>query len=167
LYKRCKFQLKCKPFYDYTKINANDQLDLVGSCLSGCSGSGLRYTYNIYMLNNSTNQWIPFKNSSNYFQTGMVHSDLTVLSDAFLNHPQQVIWMIELNLYISSRNVSGSSSIILNVNFPPMSGTCNISPASGTTSTLFTIVCFGWIDPDGFLVTYAYYGIFLINSFYS
>lgn len=134
-------------------------MDLIGSCLSECSGSGFTYKYNIYMLNNSTNQWIPFENNSFFYQTGLLNSDLTVLHDAFMNNPQQVIWMVELNLFISSRNVSGSSSIILYVNFPPISGICNINPLWGTTETVFTLSCFGWLDPDGFLISYAYYGI--------
>ena len=110
------------------------------------------------MLNNLTNQWVPFTNNSYYYQTGILNSDLTILSNLFMDNPKQVIWMVELNTYISSRNVSGSSSIILYVNFPPMSGTCAISPTSGTDETLFTISCYGWIDPDGFLISFAYYG---------
>ena len=124
-----------------------------------CSGSGLVYTYNIYLLNNVTNQWISFRNSSYYFQYGQSNSNLTILGDMFKNNREQVIWMIELNVYITSRNISGSSSIILYVNFPPMSGTCNMNPLIGTTSTIFTINCFNWIDSDGFLVSYAFYGI--------
>jgi hypothetical protein len=157
--------LKCKPFYDSTKINANDQLDLIGSCLSGCFGSGIEYTYSIYMLNNVTNQWISFSNSSFFYQTGSSNSDLTVFSDTFMKNPKQVIWMIKLNVYISSRNVSGSFSIVLYVNFPPMSGTCNVNPISFTTSTFFTIHCFDWIDQDGFVVSYAYYGICFFNIY--
>ena len=102
------------------------------------------------MLNNLTNKWVPFTNWSYYYQTGMLNSDLTILSNLFMDNPSQVIWMIELSTYISSRNVRGSSSIILYINFPPMSGTCAISPTNGTDETLFTINCYGWIDPDGF-----------------
>ena len=159
LFESCKFQEKCKPFYDYTKINANDQLDLLGSCLSGCYGTGLVYTYSIYVFNNNTNLWTPFTNSSFYYQTGPANSDLTILSDLFMANPKQVLWKIELNVFIISRNVSGYSSIIMQVNFPPMSGSCNINPILGTTNTLFTINCFDWIDPDGFLVSFSYYGI--------
>ena len=114
------------------------------------------------MLNNLTNQWVPFTNSSYFYQTGMLNSDLTVLSSLFLDNPKQVIWMVELNIFIPSRNVSGFSSIILYVNFPPMLGTCSVSPKSGTVNTLFTFNCFGWIDPDGFLISFAYYGKLLI-----
>ena len=116
------------------------------------------------MLNNVTNQWLPFSNSSYFYQTGRSNSDLTVLSDTFKNNPTQAYWMIKLNVYISSRNVSGSSSIVLYVNFPPMSGACNINPISFKTSTFFTINCYDWIDQGGFLVSYAYYGNFYYNS---
>ena len=110
------------------------------------------------MLNNLTNQWVPFTNSSYYYQTGVLNSDLTMLSSLFLDNPKQVIWMVELNIFIPIRNVSGLSSIILYVNFPPMLGTCNVSPISGTVDTLFTFNCFGWIDHDGSLISFAYYG---------
>jgi hypothetical protein len=114
------------------------------------------------MLNNVTNQWLEFTDNSYFYQTGHSNSDLTVLSDLFMNNTNQVIWMIELAVFISSRNVSGYSSIILYVNFPPKSGTCDIIPTSGTTETLFTLKCYGWIDPDGSLISFAYYGNILI-----
>ena len=110
------------------------------------------------MLNNVDNQWLEFTDNSFFYQTGQSNSDLTILSDLFMNNTNQVIWMIELTVFISSRNVSGYSSIILYVNFPPKTGTCDISPTSGTTETLFTLNCFGWIDPDGSLISFAYYG---------
>ena len=158
LFKSCKFQQKCTPFNGFTKINANDQLDLIGSCYGGCYGTGLIYTYSIYMYNNNTNQWTPFTNSSYYYQTGPSNADLTMLSDLFMANQQQVLWQIELTVFITSRNVSGFSSVIMQVNFPPMSGICNINPLSGTTNTLFTINCINWIDPDGSLVSFSYYG---------
>ena len=124
--------------------------------MSGCYGYGLTYSYNLYMLN--SNQYTLFTNTSYYYTTGQSNSDLTILSDLFTDYPLQVIWKIELVVYISSRNVSGYSSILINVNFPPSSGSCNVNPTSGTTITLFTITCVGWIDPDGSLFSFAYYG---------
>jgi len=114
------------------------------------------------MLNNVTNQWLEFTDNSYFYQTGQSNSDLTILSDLFMNNTNQVIWMIELTVFISSRNVSGYSSIILYVNFPPKLGTCDISPTSGTTDTLFTLNCYGWIDSDGSLISFAYYGNILV-----
>ncbi len=42
------------------KINANDQLDLNGYCLRGCENETSIYTYQLFMLNSSSAQWIPF-----------------------------------------------------------------------------------------------------------
>ena len=53
--------------------------------------------------------------------------------------------------------MSGFSSIIVKVNFPPKLGSCFITPKNGSTSTLFTIECSNWRDPDGSLISYAYY----------
>jgi hypothetical protein len=61
------------------KINANDQLDLKGSCLSGCDKESSIFTYNLFMLNSSSNQWISFTNNSYYFYTGLnPQTDLTI-----------------------------------------------------------------------------------------
>lgn len=155
--------MKCKQFYDFTKINANDQLDLLGSCSSGCNnGNDFAYVYNLFMYDDVNNLWPPYTNNLNYFQTGRANSDLTILSDLFMGNPQQIIWKIELNVFSSTQNLTGYTSILLYVNFPPIPGSCNVDPLLGTTSTLFTLTCVGWFDSDGLLISYAFYGISLI-----
>ncbi len=47
------------------------------------------------------------------------------------------------------------------VNQPPVNGSCSINPLNGTTSSLFTISCPGWVDADG-INDYSLYGI--LNS---
>ncbi len=44
------------------------------------------------------------------------------------------------------------------VNQPPVNGSCSINPLNGTTSSLFTISCPGWVDADG-INDYSLYGI--------
>jgi hypothetical protein len=147
------------------KINANDQLDLKGSCLSGCDKESSIFTYNLFMLNSSFNQWISFTKNSYYFYTGLnPQTDLTIKEELFQDFPSQTIWKVELNVYIPSKNTSGSASIIFLVNFPPRNGLCDINPKNGTTDTLFSISCWNWIDTDGHLDSFAYYGYFLVNS---
>jgi hypothetical protein len=144
------------------KINANDQLDLKGSCLSRFDKESTIFTYYLYMLNSSSNQWISFTNNSYYFYTGLnPQTDLTIKEELFEDFPFQTIWKVELNVYVPSKNTSGSTSILFLVNFPPKNGLCDISPKDGTTDTLFSIYCRNWIDADGYLDSFAYYGYFL------
>ena len=143
------------------KINANDQLDLNGFCLNGCETSDNSFVYTLYMLN--SNQWIQFTNVSYYFYTGsMPQTSLTVKEDLFKENVFQEIWKIELNVFVSSTNKSGSASIIFYVNFPPQQGSCDINPKNGTTNTLFSISCINWFDSNGILTSFYYYGIVIL-----
>jgi hypothetical protein len=156
---RCKFKQKCEPYLDYMKINANDQLDLKGFCLFGCDNEINIHTYYLYMLNSTTKQWILFSNSSFYFYTGLYpYKDLTLKEELFKTFSSQAIWKVELNVYLPSKNLSGSASILLFVNFPPKGGSCDVNPKNGTTETFFSISCWNWIDKDGELNSFAYYG---------
>ena len=146
---------------DYTKVNSNDQLDLLGSCLVGCDGISTTYTYNLYMLNSVTKQWISFTNTSYYYTTGQSNMNLTILKNLFVDYPTQVIWKIEFvaNVMIATnQSYQGSTSNTIFVNFSPLPGNCDILPKNGTTSTLYTIMCDSWSDPDGSIKSYAFYG---------
>jgi hypothetical protein len=141
------------------KINANDQLDLKGSCLSGCDKESSIFTFNLYTLNPSSNQWILFTNNSYFFYTNLnPQTDLTIKEELFQDFPTQSIVKVEFNVYVPSKNTSGSTSIIFLVNFPPRNGLCDINPKNGTTDTLFSISCWNWNDTDGNLDSFAYYG---------
>ena len=159
---KCKYARKCKQYLDYTKINANDQLDLKGSCLNGCVGKSLMYSYKIFMMDDTLNQFVQFTNSSYYYLTGANKSDLTILSNLFLEYSYIAIWKVELDLNLTSfdnENVSTYISLTLYVNQPPTPGACDIDPKNGTTSDLFTIFCDQWLDDvDGSLVNFTFYG---------
>jgi hypothetical protein len=127
--------------------------------LSGCAKQSSIFTYYFYMLNPSTKQWISYTNNSYYFFTGLdPQTDLTIKEELFQDFPSQTIWKVELNVYVPSKNTSGSASIIFLVNFPPRNGLCDINPKNGTTNTLFSISCWNWMDRDGHLDSFAYYG---------
>ena len=157
---RCKYPLKCTPYLDYTKINANDQLDLKGSCLTGCNENDtLEFNYNLYMFNSSIKQWKQFFQNNFYYLTGKAKSGLTIKKNLFQEYFEQKIWKIELFLNVTNRqSVFAFTSLIIYVNQPPKSGYCDIDPKNGTTSTLFNLICSGWIDTDGSLANYAFYG---------
>ena len=156
--KRCKFNQKCKPHGDYLKINSNDQLDIKGLCLTGCNGDGLSFKYDIYALPAPSNKWTPFTQFGYFYVSNKLGTDLTLKEDLFRNFSSQIIWKIELTLNIASRNVSGKTSLLFFVNFPPHLGLCMVTPQNGSTLTLFQIKCSGWTDPEGSLVQFDFYG---------
>ena len=150
------------------QINGNDQLDLKGSCLSGCSNDDiLTFSFNLYTLDSSRNQWKSFTNNSYFYLTGKTLSELAIRKQLFLDFPIQKIWKIDLilNVFNSLLNLTqiATSSLIFYVNQPPSSGTCDINPKSGTTSTFFTLSCSNWIQSDGSpALNYVFYGIIFI-----
>jgi hypothetical protein len=153
------------------QINGNDQLDLKGSCLSGCqNGDILTFSYNLYSLNSGTNQWNIFIDNSYYYLTGKTLSDLTIKKQLFSDLYTQNIWKIDLILTdlnpILNLTQIATSSLIFFVNQPPSAGTCDINPKSGNTSTLFAISCINWIQHDGSpVLNYVFYGKFHILHF--
>ena len=54
--------------------------------------------------------------------------------------------------------MSGKSSMFFFVNFPPRQGYCNVNPDNGTTLTRFLIKCSDWIDTEGSVSNFAFYG---------
>jgi hypothetical protein len=107
-------------------------------------------------LNSSTNQWTQFTRSEYFFTTGL--DLLTLKEEIFRDHSSILIWKIEFGVHISSRNVSGKSSMSFLVNFPPRFGNCTVNPGNGTTQTLFGIKCRNWIDTEGSVFNFVFYG---------
>lgn len=84
----------------------------------------------------------------------------------FSNNPNILIWKIEFTLAsttISNGITTGKSSILIKLNELPTSGNCSITPLTGiSASTTFSISCSNWIDSDGYVANYAFYGIILM-----
>jgi hypothetical protein len=94
--------------------------------------------------------------------SGQSTSDLTIYSSLFSDNSETAIWKFELLIEtISPHNglATGTSSIITIVNQLPKAGSCSISPTNGTVAnTVFTISCINWLDIDGEITKYSYYG---------
>jgi hypothetical protein len=143
------------------KINSNDQLDLKGTCLSNCIGKSLTYNFAFYQMDPILKTWIPYTNNSYFFGAGLSNEYFVILKDLFRDFPNQVYWKVESNIQLTTYaddTLNALASIIFYVNLSPLNGMCNISPIVGTTNTLFTIYCNNWIDKDGEIVSYSYYG---------
>ena len=148
---------------------------LTGSCLKNCFDTNeLTYSYNIYkkwIIRNRDvdiqEKWYPFSSgikSNGSLYTGETTKELTLFPSLFASDNLTNIWMFEFQVKSVSlyNGISvGKSSLIVFVNQIPMNGTCTIFPLNGTAiSTIFTINCPFWYDPDGEIVKYAYYGNF-------
>ncbi len=159
---------------EYLQVNANDQLDLKGLCTIGCDWSlgTFEFSYNVYMIiKNKTSsltmtQLIPLK-SDYFFAWGEHNSDLSAFPSLFRDYPSQFEWKFELSLFMGSTskntNFTTTTSLLIYVNHPPKSGSCNIEPKNGTTSTLFNIYCDAWIDEVGHVAAFAFYGLIFFS----
>ena len=159
--KRCKFPLKCSSYLNYTKINANDELNLIGTCLSRCDGISLTFEFYLYMLNFTTNNWIPFTDQSFFLKSAESESNLIVLKELFKLYSRQNVWKIELSTTLvtyTNQTLNCDTSIIFFVNHPPFNGSCDIEPKNGTSNDIFTIFCDQWSDYEGNVASYSYYG---------
>jgi hypothetical protein len=90
---------------------------------------------------------------------GLSNTELTVKKDLFQDFPSQNIWKVEMNVFFPIQNISGSASVIFLVNFPPKNGSCIMNSNNGSTNSLFSISCLNWIDLDGNIDYFAYYGL--------
>ena len=159
--KRCKFRPKCTPYNDYLSVNANDQLDLKSSCTIGCESlsSSYEFFYNVYYMTNNQFVLVTSNTTSPYFTSSGPHkSDLSVASSLFNDFASQLLWKFELNLFVANKNFTATTSLLISVNHPPKSGSCDIQPKNGTTQTLFNIYCDSWMDEVGTVTAFAFYG---------
>ena len=74
-------------------------------------------------------------------------TNFTATNQLFLANPQVRYWRFEA--VFSFVTEISSSALNFVINQPPSNGSCSISPLQGTTTTLFTISCPGWLDEDG------------------
>lgn len=87
---------------------------------------------------------------------------MTILNTLYSNNPLINIWKYEstITTYSNENGIStGKSSILIKLNELPKSGSCSITPLTGfSANTSFTISCRDWVDNDGLITKYAYYG---------
>ena len=78
---------------------------------------------------------------------GRSTANFTATNQLFLDNPQVRFWRFEVVYSFGTEIGSGALDFVINQ--PPSNGSCSISPAQGTTSTLFTVACTDWFDEDG------------------
>ncbi len=105
-------------------------------------------------------QWIQFNMTRYYIQSGHQYEQLTIKKQLFRDFPF-VFWKFQLtgNLIITENVTSqGVTSKSFFVNYSPINGMCDVEPKNGTTSDIFNLFCLNWIDSEGFVTQYVYYG---------
>lgn len=80
----------------------------------------------------------------------------------FQAYENTTFWKIELltTTIVNGESRSGIGRIILKTNQAPYNGTCSVvtSLKGYALETNFTINCTDWIDEDGFITSYEYFG---------
>ena len=148
----CVISTMCIPNLEFQLVNPTTQVALFSECLGSCS-SLINITWNIYQGSNgtsSTTQWAPFtqitQHENDWFY-GRNTTNFTATNQLFLQNPTVRFWRFEV--VFSFTTETSSSALNFVINQPPSNGSCSISPLQGTTSTLFTVSCPGWVDDDG------------------
>ncbi len=92
------------------------------------------------------------------------------MNEMFSLYPDVSRWKIEFTATTSSLNgglAEGSSSLVIEINQLPKNGTCTIFPMNGIAAvTNFTINCSNWVDEDGRIMRYEFFGIFKTYNFF-
>jgi hypothetical protein len=83
---------------------------------------------------------------------------LSLLKSLFADYAYITDWKVLYTATVSS-TIIGSSAIVFQINQLPYGGNCKVDLYSGIAlSTYFTISCYNWIDPDGQVAMYEFYG---------
>lgn len=134
-------------------------------CIDGCkTATKIDYKYRVYYKNETFPQtWELLDDSSiEYLTMGSKTAELTLFKSIFDTFNFVNFWRIyfDTTVYDSNANtVVGSTFINFQVNQKPFNGTCTIDSLNGFAFyTLFKIECLNWLDKDGYITRYEYFG---------
>ena len=148
----------CTSYSNYLLINAND-LILDGLCNDGCQSTDeLEYYYSIFYTNDSsasTNNWVALEDQTYFVEFNT--KEMIISSSLFTNLTVN-FWKVNLVIVVNGEK-NGSTSVIFKLNKLPRDGSCSVNLVNGTAMlTYFTVYCKDWIDDDGFVKKYEYFG---------
>ncbi|CAF1074084.1 unnamed protein product [Adineta steineri] len=148
----CVIPTACETYTEFQRVNPTTQVALFSVCNGNCT-TIQNIKWNIYsgQVNSSLKitKWTLFNQTTMYENIwffGINTSNLTVTDALFLANAQINHWRFEVVYEFATEK--SLSSLNLVTNLPPNYGLCSISPLSGTTSTLFDILCIDWVDDD-------------------
>ena len=157
----CRFPKTCFPDSTYQKINPSSQLIIDGQCIEGCPlNNTVQYNFTVYVDLNGNFTWEVYNDVANQI-LGAQTSELTLSSSLFLSNPMVLFWKVEFKAVVS-QGVFGTSSIILKTNKLPFNGSCFVDKLVGVSlSDYFNIRCENWVDSDGTIQTYEFFGNYI------
>ena len=80
------------------------------------------------------------------------------------NYSFYLYWKIELEISLNS-GATGVSAIYLKKNQLPDYGNCSVDPHGGLAfDSYFYISCYDWVDVDGYISRYEYFGKYFFKS---
>ena len=148
----------CVPRSSYQKINPNSQLIIDGKCVENCPlNNSVKNHFTVYVDVNGNSTWQVYNDSANKI-IGSETNELTLLSSLFLSNPLVLFWKVEFRATVNE-SVFGTSSIIFKTNQVPYNGSCSVDKSDGISlSDYFTLRCENWIDSDGTIQSYEFFG---------
>ena len=159
---------------NFFSINPDSEIIIDGQCKQGCSPTSTpTYKYKIYFSTNSSNkidffntEWQSVNFSSSYVSS-LDTPAITLMPSLFqVNYSSHIYWKIELEISLNPDAI-GVSSIYLKKNQLPAYGDCSVDPQGGLAfDSYFYFRCFGWIDSDGFISRYTYFGNYFFQNIF-
>ena len=87
----------------------------------------------------------------------MKTANLTISS--FLFDAYSNLNFLKVQLNVSTSSSTASKEIILKMNQLPLNGTCRVNNIAGIAfETNFKVKCSDWVDLDGLIYLYSFYG---------
>lgn len=98
---------------------------------------------------------------------GFETAELTIFNSIFDYFNKIDLWKVHFDITIMNefnQSVTGSTFINFKLNRKPYNGNCKIDSLYGIAYyTAFKIECQNWIDDDGYIIRYEYFGKYYFN----
>lgn len=130
--------------------------------MKGClNARKIDYKYRIYYRFDSNWKSIDKIILKNY-TVGHQTKELTLYNSLFDFFEEIDFWRVYFDITVYNefnQSVTGSTFMNFKVNKKPFNGSCHIDSLNGTAYyTVFQIECTDWLDSDGYITKYEYFG---------
>ncbi|KAL3876324.1 hypothetical protein ACJMK2_034186 [Sinanodonta woodiana] len=146
---RAKIPNNWRPNPEGKKVIPTCQLNLLASCLAGCS-SNMDIKWEVYVDDyRYADGWRKIEILDTYID-GIYSDELAISPKLFAFYNTKKKFQLRLFMSNAGSSVTGETSINLIVNDFPSGGNCSVTPLNGTaTQTYHEFKCTGFTDEDG------------------
>ncbi|CAF1138200.1 unnamed protein product [Rotaria magnacalcarata] len=143
----------CSPNLEFQYINPSTQVALYSRPANqSITPNSMKWTVYQGLMNRSSGvenrtQFTKFNSDPDDWFFGRDTANFTASNQLFLQNRGIFFWRLEV--VYTFNEVNSSSALDFEINQEPTPGDCSIHPPSGTTSTMFKILCSDWEDKDG------------------